>query len=62
MMNKFTEHKFIIVSEKEEPEINIRIDSNTNLETILDHMTTFIKSCGHKFDGYLEIIYYDDWK
>lgn len=61
-MSKFTEHKFIIVSENEEPEINIRIDANTNLESILEHITKFIKLCGHRFDGYLDLIYYDDWK
>jgi hypothetical protein len=54
--------KFIIKSEEAGQDVEFVIPEQHTLGQILEHFTIFLRSCNYKFDGFVTIIPYDDWK
>lgn len=43
-------------------DVEFVLPSHSNLEQVLEQFTLFLKACGYHFDGYCDIIDFDDLK
>ena len=55
--------KFVVKNSPDDAtDIEFVVSEHLNLEQILDEFSRFLKAIGYVFDGYLDIVDYDDLK